>query len=37
VEPRPITDELKAYAHGFDKQSFRRAKGGRKVTDRGDW
>jgi hypothetical protein len=34
---RPITDELKAEAHGFDKQSFRRTKTGRKKLDRGEW
>jgi hypothetical protein len=36
-EPRPITDELKAEAHGFDRQSFRKAKVGRAKLDRGEW
>ena len=34
--PRPITDELKAHAHGFDRQSFRNTKG-RPKGNRSDW
>ncbi len=36
--PRPVSDELRAEAHGFDRKlSFRKAKGGRQKVDRGDW
>lgn len=34
--PRAISDELKAHAHGFDKQSFRNAKN-RTTSNRGEW
>lgn len=37
MKPEPVSDELKAHAHGFDKQSFRKTKTGRKKSDRGDW
>ncbi len=35
--PQPISDELRAETHGFDRQSFRSAKGGRIKSNRGDW
>ena len=35
--PRPVSDRLKAEAHGFDQQSFRKAKRARAKVDRGDW
>ena len=35
--PRPISDELRAQTHGFDRQSFRSAKGGRVKSSRNDW
>lgn len=35
--PQPITDALRAETHGFDQQSFRKKKGGRKKLDRSDW
>jgi len=35
--PRPISDELRAETHGFDRESFRKTKAGRKKLDRGDW
>jgi hypothetical protein len=35
--PKPVTDDLKAHAHGFDKQSFRKSKTGRKKLDRSEW
>ncbi|MDP2344118.1 MAG: hypothetical protein Q8O67_24385 [Deltaproteobacteria bacterium] len=35
--PRPITDEQRAETHGFDRRSFRTAKGGREKSNRGDW
>jgi hypothetical protein len=34
--PRPVTDELKAHAHGFDRQSFRNTKK-RSKGNRIDW
>ena len=35
--PRPVSDELKRDAHGFDRQSFKKAKAPRKKLDRGEW
>jgi len=37
VAPRPISDQLRAETHGFDRQSFRKAKGGRDKLDRSNW
>lgn len=34
--PNPVSDELKAHAHGFDKKSFKNTKN-RKLVDRGTW
>ena len=37
VESRPISDELRAETHGFDKFSFKKKKGGREKLDRSNW
>ncbi|HEY4223356.1 MAG TPA: hypothetical protein VGO62_18490 [Myxococcota bacterium] len=35
--PQPVSDDIKAHAHGFDKHSFKKAKAPRKKVDRSEW